>query len=318
MKQVSRVRAALGWLPLGLLAALVATGWTVFLRGGFRSILAWLAISTVVPLVAVVLVLGTIVRTALAPRATTRRARLAATIVLGAFAAWPAAWQVGLAGIAFPFDRTTTTPAPVVRLPTDATMRVAWGGDDLAHNRHAMLPDQRWAYDLTVEPAFVGSKRVEDYGCWGVPVVAPIAAVVHLAHDGEPDQEPGLPREIAKPLGNHVALRLGGGGYLLLAHLRRGSVVVREGDRVEEGAEIGQCGNSGHTSEPHVHVHAQRQDPRGRPINFSEGLPLTFRDHDGPATMPLGGLTVKEGHVVATGMVIRHTGAAGRTTRATP
>jgi hypothetical protein len=71
------------------------------------------------------------------------------------------------------------------------------------------------------------------------------------------------------------------------------------GQRVEEGQEIGQCGNSGNTSEPHIHIHHQRQDPPVVPLNFAEGLPLFFRDHDG-AAMPEGGIRDIDGTPVPT------------------
>ena len=99
--------------------------------------------------------------------------------------------------------------------------------------------------------------------------------------------------------------------YLLIAHLKPGSVLVRAGDRVREGQPIGLCGNSGNTSEPHIHIHHQRQDPKGRPINFSEGLPLYFRDHDG-AAMPEGGVEVRGGKIALKGAVIIHGGYSGR------
>jgi hypothetical protein len=67
------------------------------------------------------------------------------------------------------------------------------------------------------------------------------------------------------------------------------------------------CGNSGNTSEPHIHIHHQRQDPNDFPINFAEGLPLYFRDHDGPA-MPEGGVEVVEGTPVPVGPTVQHTG----------
>jgi hypothetical protein len=66
------------------------------------------------------------------------------------------------------------------------------------------------------------------------------------------------------------------------------------------------------TSEPHVHIHLQRQDPRGRPVNFSEGLPLFFRDHDG-RPMPRGGIAWVEGKLRPTGDVVRHAGATAPT-----
>jgi len=58
------------------------------------------------------------------------------------------------------------------------------------------MPDQRWAHDLVLEPAITGSSRLEDYGCYGKVVVAPVAARVHHSVDGK---EPGLsaPRMLA-------------------------------------------------------------------------------------------------------------------------
>lgn len=300
-------RPVLAWLPLAVVTLGGASTWAIFLGGGLRSVFGWLALQTLVPLAALALVVGTV-----AHAIWTRRgaARLAVTLALGLVGLWPAGWLVGKGTLAYPYRLASTSPSATVRLPTDAPMRVLWGGDDLEHNHHATMPDQRWAYDLVVEPALTGSERLEDYGCWGTTVVAPVSGTVHLAHDGEVDHVPGKPsNELRAPLGNHVAIALPAGGFLLIAHLQKGSVVAREGEAIEEGAPIGACGNSGNTSEPHVHIHAQRQDPRGRPVNFSEGLPLFFRDHDG-AAMPLGGADVVDGEPVATGAIVRHLGAA--------
>lgn len=297
------VTRVLGIVPLMMLASSTAFAWAVFLRGGFRSVLGWLALMTGVPLFAMLLLVATVIRTI----ATRRRVgRLVATVGIVAFCSWPAGWLFGIGPITYPYRLADASPSITVRLPTDVPMRVAWGGDDLAHNYHAAYPDQRWAYDLVVEPAMHGSRRLEEYGCFGVPVVAPAAGVVHVAHDGEPDHAPGLPSGDPKALGNHVALALPSGVFLVLAHLKRESVAVHEGEIVKVGARLGACGNSGNTSEPHVHIHAQRQDPRGRPLNFAEGLPLYFHGHDGPP-MPTGGVEVMaDGGVRARGAIVRH------------
>jgi murein DD-endopeptidase MepM/ murein hydrolase activator NlpD len=77
-------------------------------------------------------------------------------------------------------------------------------------------------------------------------------------------------------LGNHVVLDLGNGSYAALAHLRRGSVLVRPGDHVNAGEQLAECGNSGNPSEPHVYF--QLTD---RPqFVIAAGLPLRFRDTD--------------------------------------
>jgi hypothetical protein len=104
-----------------------------------------------------------------------------------------------------------------------------------------------------------------------------------------------------------VVIQLETGTYLVIAHLKEESVAVQAGDRVAEGSVIGQCGNSGNTSEPHIHIHHQRQDPAVYPLNFAEGLPLFFRDHDG-SPMPLGGFKMDGDTPVATGDVVQHAG----------
>lgn len=77
--------------------------------------------------------------------------------------------------------------------------------------------------------------------------------------------------------------------YLLLNHLKKDSISVDVGQHVQPGDLIGRVGNSGSTSEPHLHIHHQRQDPTKviYPI-LAEGLPLFFEDIDGDA-MPIKG-----------------------------
>jgi murein DD-endopeptidase MepM/ murein hydrolase activator NlpD len=69
-----------------------------------------------------------------------------------------------------------------------------------------------------------------------------------------------------------VILDHGNGEFSLLAHLRRGSVAVRPGATVAAGQKLGECGNSGNTSEPHLHYHLQNTAVFGR----AEGLPAQF------------------------------------------
>jgi murein DD-endopeptidase MepM/ murein hydrolase activator NlpD len=75
--------------------------------------------------------------------------------------------------------------------------------------------------------------------------------------------------------GNHVIIERDGGGYVLLAHLRAGSIQVGEGETVAVGHELGECGNSGNSTQPHVHVQVMDS-----PDAFTaRGLPLAFRDY---------------------------------------
>ena len=124
---------------------------------------------------------------------------------------------------------------------------------------------------------------------WGRPVVAPVAGVVALVHDGEPDARvrrspaayPGFAltqaararRGLSGLAGNCVVIAVAAGGpFVLVAHLRNGSVGVRAGDRVAAGQPIGGCGNSGKSTQPHVHL--QVSDSIDWPT--ARGLPFAF------------------------------------------
>ena len=96
---------------------------------------------------------------------------------------------------------------------------------------------------------------------------------------------------------------------VLQERISRERIVVEPVGEVKEGDPIGACGNSGNTSEPHIHIHHQRQDPRVFPLNLAEGLPLYFRNHGGPA-MPEGGFDRDPaGNILLAGAVVQHAGA---------
>lgn len=111
------------------------------------------------------------------------------------------------------------------------------------------------------------------YTTFGTPVVAPCSGEIALVVDGIEDMPvPKMDRE--HMAGNHVAINCGG-FFVFLAHLRSGSILVARGDNVEAGDPLGQMGNSGNSSEPHLHVHAQKELPSGEPLG-GEPLWLTI------------------------------------------
>lgn len=110
------------------------------------------------------------------------------------------------------------------------------------------------------------------YRIFGTPVVAPCAGVVVSAVDGLPDMR--VPEQDESHLaGNHVILRCGGLD-ILLAHFHRGSVRVTPGEQVAVGTAIAEVGNSGATSEPHLHIHAQLPGAKATPFS---GRPIALR-----------------------------------------
>ncbi len=180
-----------------------------------------------------------------------------------------------------------------LRLPFDGEWTVFWGGRTLEQNYHAASRDQRFAYDLLVvrdgsTHAGAGARN-EDYHCFGLPILAPAAGVVVAAQDGLADNVPGETSRTGHPAGNHVVIDHGNGEHSLLAHFRQGSLRVRPGERVAAGTPLGQCGNSGNSSEPHLHVHLQN----GPAFGEADGLPAQFQGYEADGVPVARGEPVK-------------------------
>ncbi len=124
-----------------------------------------------------------------------------------------------------------------------------------------------------------GALTKEEFFTYGAPVRAPAKATIvrvvdGLAENGASlaDQSPLLEPAVRwNPLGNHVVVKLADDAFLLLAHLRAGTITVKEGDVVAKDAELGQIGQSGVSYAPHLHLTALRSldPPIGRPLRFT-------------------------------------------------
>ena len=115
-----------------------------------------------------------------------------------------------------------------------------------------------------------GDGKALDYYCYGAPLLAP-AAAPWCGSRPQPDQAIGT-TNAATPIGNGVVIDHGNGEFSLLAHMQPKSLKVKKGDRVKAGQALGKCGNSGNTSEPHLHYHLQN----GPEMPEAEGLPAFF------------------------------------------
>lgn len=175
--------------------------------------------------------------------------------------------------------------SPARRVPSHGTHALGstYAIDFIAVDGHGRSAPATWRTLFSTEPpeAFVG---------FGRPILAPVAGTVVVAHDGEEDHEArrsqltllpyalgqaGRLREgMSAIAGNHVVLELGPRGpFVALVHLRRGTVRVAVGDAVAVGDPLGECGNSGNSTQPHVHVQASDS------LDWSSarGLPIAFR-----------------------------------------
>lgn len=148
---------------------------------------------------------------------------------------------------------------------------VVHGGSTSASNVHFADPKQKYAVDLVKVNAMgfrasgLYPATLTEYDIYGAPVLSPCNGIVMNVVDALPDQPRGL-MDAKNPLGNHVVVRCGDAD-VYLAQLKPRSIVVRKGATVNVGAPLAQAGNSGSTTEPHLHVHAERN---GQPV------PVTF------------------------------------------
>ena len=156
---------------------------------------------------------------------------------------------------------------------------VAQGGGIGILNHHASHPAQRHALDITaVDAAGFRAAGIlpEDparYAIFGKAVVSPCAGTVTAAVDDLPDLPPPV-ADRANPAGNHVILACGD-LQVELAHLRKGSVAVAIGQQILAGAPIGQVGNSGNSTEPHLHIHAvDLRSGKGVQMSFEGSVPV--------------------------------------------
>ncbi len=157
------------------------------------------------------------------------------------------------------------TPDAAVDLasPLKGTHVVMNGGVSPFTNGHFRMRPQDYALDILGVNAFgaraslFGSSRdLESYVIYGEPIFSPCDGKITVIADGLPDHIPPA-RDTENLAGNHVLIECGD-FEVLIAHLRQHSVRVTVGDVVAVGDPLGEVGNSGNTTEPHLHIHAER------------------------------------------------------------
>lgn len=124
---------------------------------------------------------------------------------------------------------------------------------------------------------------VDLFYAYGAEVLAVADGRVVVAYDDVPESVPQADGSTVSPVpmtnatnaGNWVGLDIGGGRYAFYAHLQRGSLRVKVGDRVRMGEVIGTLGNTGNSAGPHLHFHVGN----GPSLNGSDGVPYVFRNY---------------------------------------
>ena len=172
-----------------------------------------------------------------------------------------------------PIERNTTP----MRLPFKGEWNVTWGGDTKELNYHVESVAQKNAFDILIfdknGSTHKGSGQSnEDFYAFGKEIFAPCDGEVVLVVDGIKDNPPGTTNPIYIP-GNTVIIKATNGEYAFLAHFKQHSIVVKQGQKIKSGDLLGQCGNSGNSTEPHIHFHLQNVED----MNIAVGAKCFFK-----------------------------------------
>ena len=149
----------------------------------------------------------------------------------------------------------------LIDLPFKGEWTVFWGGDTKALNYHVVAKFQKNAFDFVKSGRDGKSYRTdgktnEDYYAYGQQLIAPCDAEVIVTVDGVKDNIPGKVNPLYAP-GNSILLKTKNDEYILFAHIQQQSIRVKPGQAVKRGELLGLCGNSGNSTEPHLHFHLQ-------------------------------------------------------------
>lgn len=179
-------------------------------------------------------------------------------------------------------------PPPVLLEPVELAFplrggrfHVGQGGNAHLINRHYRNAGQCHALDISQLNRWGGRAhglyptRLEHYHVLGATVVSPCDGVV-TAVERERREQAVATMDRRHPAGNFVMVRIGESeDFVLLAHLQGESVTVEAGQPVHAGQALGRVGNSGNSTEPHLHIHVKRGGAPDSPLD-GEGVPMRF------------------------------------------
>ena len=214
-------------------------------------------------------------------------------------------WLLIFLFLAVQYVKINLAPAPtkesaVATIPFFGDWYTFHGGNSCLINHHYFAGSQRFALDLILPEdgplPLLGETDLAKYRTFGQTLLAPVdGQVVDL--EGDMDDRPIGSMDPAHPAGNYVTIQSPSGYYVLLAHLQKGSLLVQQDEEVIAGQPIAKCGNSGNTSQPHLHIQAMSSpdlfSPTNRPLRIwfqspGQVTPRLYKRNDtihGPAAV---------------------------------
>jgi hypothetical protein len=145
------------------------------------------------------------------------------------------------------------------------------------------IPTQRYAYDFIIldenGKSYSGEfNKCDSYYCYNKDILAPadgvVVKVVNNARDSLIFPKGRFFSRAKHIAGNYIVIQHAEREYSTLAHLKKDSITVKVGDVVSKGQRIAKCGNTGNSTEPHLHFQLQTDQS----FYNSAGLPIQFAD----------------------------------------
>ncbi|MBW4934976.1 M23 family metallopeptidase [Marinobacter sp. F4206] len=161
-------------------------------------------------------------------------------------------------GSNYPAGKTAELAFPL----RSGTYYVLQGGNSRITNPFHALSNSKLAVDIVKLNSLgnrahgIGPRGLGAYEIFGEKLYSPCRGVVFKVRADLPDNPPGHP-DTGQPEGNYVVLKCAEAD-VFMAHLKRGSIKVAEGEVVALGQQLAEIGNSGNTSEPHLHIDAKK------------------------------------------------------------
>jgi len=197
----------------------------------------------------------------------------------------------------FPSNYLDYQTVAELELPFNDEWFVVWGGRTKEENYHATLVDQRFAIDVVqIEngSTFMSNgAQNDDYYCFGDTLYAPGSGEIVEVEKSVAENIPGE-TNTNHLFGNYVIIDHGNAEYSVLAHFMKNSIIINLGDLVTKGQVIGLSGNSGNSTEPHLHYHIQNKPSIGQ----GEGLPAQFRNYYANGVLVLVGEPLKNQTII--------------------
>ncbi|MBG9452552.1 hypothetical protein ABE61_00210 [Lysinibacillus sphaericus] len=166
-------------------------------------------------------------------------------------------------------------------MPIRGEWFVFWGGTNEFVNYHYVYENQRYAYDLVkVQDGQSYEKspiQNENYYAFDQDIIAPADGKVVKVVDGIKDNIPGEMDE-RNAAGNYVVIEHANNEFSMIAHFKKNSILVKSGDIVTEGQLIGKCGNSGNSSEAHIHFQVMDSSD----IAYGKSIRILFKEGKEP------------------------------------